>query len=152
MTYRFECRCGKKLAAQDKDLGEEIRCPQCGTRVLLPLASEEKHRYLEREPLAQIAFILSLLPLALIAYTVIETALSGGRQWLGILYNILGTALWLGQVATVVLAAVSLSRIKRAQNQLTSLYGEHKATFALLLGVTWLTLLVLSVFFSLMWR
>ncbi len=144
MTYRFECRCGKKLEAKDEELGEEVRCPQCGARILLPFTTEGKHGYVGREKLARPALILSLLPFPFIIYTAIEMAALGPAIVLApfaiVLYNLLGIILWLGQCVTVVLGAISLRRIRRAAKSGGHLEGEREATFAVVLGSVWLAL------------
>lgn len=142
MTYRFECRCGKKLEADEKDLGEEVRCPQCGARVLLPFKPDGTHGYVGREKLARPALILSLLPLALIVYGAVETAICGKWSILKTAFNFLGIVLWLGQVATVIIGAVALRHIKRADDAGSLLEGEKEATVAVVLGSVWLALFV----------
>jgi DNA-directed RNA polymerase subunit RPC12/RpoP len=140
MTYRFECRCGKKLESDEKDLGEEVRCPQCGARILLPFKPDGTHGYVEREKLARPALILSLLPIALIVYGAIETAICGRWSILSAAFNLIGIVLWLGQVVTVVLGAIALRRIKRADDAGSLLEGEKEATVAVVLGSVWLAL------------
>lgn len=140
MTYRFECRCGKKLEVGDEDLGEEIRCPQCGARILLPFKPDGTHGYAGREPLARPALIMSLLPITLIIYTAVETAIRGPENILGTAFNLVGIILWLGQGLTVALAALALRRIKRADESGGHLEGEREATVAVVLGSVWLAL------------
>lgn len=140
MTYRFECRCGKKLEADEKDLGEEIRCPGCGARVLLPFKSDGVHGYVEREKLARPALILSLLPIALIVYGAVETAICGRWSILKTAFNLVGIVLWLGQALTVTLGAIALRRIKLADKAGNLLEGEKEATVAVVLGSVWLAL------------
>ena len=140
MTYRFECRCGKKLESDEKDLGEEVRCPQCGARILLPFKPDGTHGYVEREKLARPALILSLLPVALIVYGAVETAVCGRWSRLSTAFNFIGIALWLGQVATVIIGATALRRIKRADEAGSLLEGEKEATVAVVLGSVWLAL------------
>jgi DNA-directed RNA polymerase subunit RPC12/RpoP len=150
MTYRFECRCGKKLEADDKDLGEEIRCPQCGARVLLPFKPEGTHGYVEREKLARPALILSLLPIVLILYAAIETAVCGQLSIQKTVFNLIGIVLWLGQIVTVVLGAIALRRIKLADKAGNLLEGEKEATVAVVLGSVWLALFARFLLFYLL--
>lgn len=152
MTYRFECRCGKKLEARDEDLGEEVRCPRCGARILLPFTLEGRHGYVVgREPLAWPALIAGLVPVAFILFTVIHT-LAWDRFTSGssaeTIYNAVGAAILLGQVATVVLAVIALRRINQADRKGNLLQGEREATIALLLGVLWLGLFLSSLLLS----
>ena len=140
MTYRFECKCGKKLEAEENDLGEEIRCPQCGARILLPFKTDGTHGYVGREKLARPALIMSLLPIVLIVYAAIETAICGQWSILKTAFNILGIILWLGQVVTVALGAIALRRINLADKAGNLLEGEKEATVAVVLGSVWLTL------------
>jgi DNA-directed RNA polymerase subunit RPC12/RpoP len=140
MTYRFECRCGKKLEARDEDLGEEIRCPGCGARILLPFKPDGKHGYAGREKLARPALILSLLPIILVAYAAIETALYGAERLSGTVFNVLGVILWLGQAVSVILGAIAMKRIKKAGESGGHLDGEREAVVAVVVGSVWLAL------------
>jgi len=147
MTYRFECRCGKKLEAKEEDLGEEIRCPGCGERILLPFKPDGKPGTVGREPLARIALVLGLLPLLIVVYAAIETAVWGTQSPLGSVFKVVGAVLWLGQVATVVLASIALKRMQRASESGNFLYGEREATIALVLGIAWLAFFVMFLVF-----
>jgi DNA-directed RNA polymerase subunit RPC12/RpoP len=138
MTYRFECRCGKKLEAGDEDLGEEIRCPACGSRVLLPFKPDGEPDYVSRQPLARVALILGLLPVLIIIYAAVETAAYGSQSPLGQAFRVIGAVIWLGQVATVILSVVALKDIRRASESGGFLQGEREATVALVLGAVWL--------------
>ena len=142
MTYRFECTCGKKLEADEKDLGEEVRCPQCGARILLPFKPDGTHGYVGREKLARPALILSLLPIALILYAAVETAICGQWSILKTAFNLVSIILWLGQVVSVVLGSIALRRIKKADEAGNLLQGEKEATVAVVLGSVWLALFV----------
>ena len=142
MTYKFECRCGKKLETDEKDLGEEVRCPQCSARILLPFKTDGTHGYVEREKLARLALILSLLPIALILYAAVETAICGQWSILKTAFNLIGIILWLGQVVSVVLGSIALRRIKKADEAGNLLQGEKEATVAVVLGSVWLALFV----------
>lgn len=140
MTYKFECHCGKKLEAEDKDLGEEVRCTRCGARILLPFKPDGKPGYAGREPLARPALILSLLPFAVIVYAAVETAICGAQSAFGTFFNVVGAMLWLGQVVTVVLGGIALRRIRRTDDSGSYLEGEREATIAVVLGSVWLAL------------
>jgi len=142
MNYKFECRCGKKLLAEKNELGEEIRCPACNARILLPFKDAGQPLYVSREPLARPALILSLTPLGLIVYGAAETLFLGPESAFGIVFNIIGALLWLGQVVSVVLGSVALRRIGKAEISGNYLEGEREATAAVVLGSVWLALFV----------
>ena len=149
MTYKFECRCGKKLQADEADLGEEVPCPGCGARILLPLKAADPHGYVWREKLARPALILSLLPALLILYAAIETAAIGSESLSRPLFNIAGTLFLLAQVATVALAAIALKRIREARESGSLALGGREATAALVLGAIWLALFAVAILLSL---
>lgn len=149
MNYRFECTCGKKLQAEENDLGEEIRCPDCRARILLPFKAEDSPCFIRREPLARIALFIGLLPVVLILYGAVETMFYGRENSLGVAFNIIGSLLWLLQVPAIVIGAISLKRIKKAAAAGGHLEGEREATAAVILGSVWLALFLRFLLFYL---
>ena len=41
---RFPCECGKLLQARDENAGQQVSCPSCGRRQVVPAASADAIR------------------------------------------------------------------------------------------------------------